>query len=62
MTSGPRRLYLPDGENVGGAQGGLRDGAGERAETGGAAGDGATRLGDGRVGDDMAQGGRRDAA
>jgi hypothetical protein len=35
MTSGPRRLYLPDGENAGGArrataQGDLRDGASGR--------------------------------
>jgi hypothetical protein len=49
MTSGPRQLYLPDGENAGGARrataqlGDLRDGAG------------------GRVGGGTAQGGRRDA-
>jgi hypothetical protein len=49
MTSGPRQLYLPDGENAGGARwataqlGDLRDRAG------------------GRVGGGTAQGGHRDA-
>jgi hypothetical protein len=62
MTSGPRRLYLPYGENAGGAQGGIRDGAGGRAETGGAAGNSAARLGGRRVGGGTAQGGRRDEA
>jgi 23S rRNA pseudouridine2605 synthase len=62
MTSGPRRLYLPDGENAGGAQGGLRYGAGGRAKTGGAAGDGTARLGGGRVGGGTTQGGHRDEA
>jgi hypothetical protein len=67
MTSGPRRLYLPDGENAGGArqataQGGLRDGAGEQGEEGRAADDGAARLDGGRVGGGTAQGGCRDVA
>jgi hypothetical protein len=49
MTSEPRQLYLPDGENAGESRrataqlGDLRDGAG------------------GRVGGDTTQGGRRDA-
>jgi hypothetical protein len=67
MTSGPRRLYLHDGENAGGARrvtaqlGDLRDGVGGRGEAGGAADDGAARLGGGRVGGGTTQGGRRDA-
>jgi hypothetical protein len=56
MTSGPRRLYLPDGENAPYCN----LGASERA--GGAADDGAACLGGGRVGGGKAQGGLHDAA
>jgi hypothetical protein len=56
VTSGPRRLYFPDGENAGGVRratvqlGDLRNGAGGRGEAGVVVGDGAARLGGGRVG------------